>query len=155
MLEFSSRALAGDSFMGFNLVIEDDERMVLTYGGEAVASITRFDRETTAVINGETVTGTEPAFRVNTFPPELRDGMTVSDVVRMMDAAEHIKTLGGNIPQVSEAMVDYFMDSDNVAKLKATLVKQIRQREAQSKKKERAEKKWQDAGKTPRRSPRI
>ena len=74
-IEYENKDLAGDDFFGFNLFVEEDSWMVLTYNGCAVATLTKEERETTAIINGETVKGSLPAYRTNTFPPELREGM--------------------------------------------------------------------------------
>jgi hypothetical protein len=129
-LEYNNRELAGRDFYGFNLLVEDDARMVLTYGGSAVASLTLIEREATAVINGETVRGTAPGYRVNTFPPELREGMVVSDLEQMLQAADCIRGLGGNPERVSRAMVGFFTQSENVRRLKASVDRKIQSKES-------------------------
>lgn len=129
-IEYNNRELAGKDFFGFNLIVEDDERMVLTYNGCAVATLTKIERETTAVINGETVTGTVPAYRTNTFPPELKEGMVVSDLERMLEASERIKALAGDPEAVSLAMQEYFTQGDNVTKLKGAIDRKIQSKES-------------------------
>lgn len=129
-IEYNKRELAGKDFFGFNLIVEDDERMVLTYNGCAVATLTRIERETTAVINGETVTGTVPAYRTNTFPPELKESMVVSDLERMLEASERIKALAGDPEAVSLAMQEFFTQGDNVTKLKGAIDRKIQSKES-------------------------
>ena len=129
-LEYNNRELAGEDFHGFNLIVEEDSRMALTYGGSAVATLTKVEREATAVINGETVIGTMPAYRTNTFPPELKPGMVVADVERMLEASEFIKGCAEGPAAVSGAMVGYFIESDNVVKLKGAVDRKIQAKES-------------------------
>lgn len=139
-LEYNNRELAGEGYLGFNLIVEEDCRMVLTYGGCAVATLTKIERETTAVINGETVTGTMPAYRTNTFPPELKEGMVVGDLEKMLEASERIKSLDGDPSQVSLAMQDYLTRPDNVSRLKDAVIRKIQAKESVSKTRVHAEK---------------
>ena len=132
-LEYNNRGLAGDEFHGFNLIVEEDSRIVLTYGGNAVATITKIEREDTAVINGETVTGTVPGYRINTFPPKVKEGTTVTDVERMLDAAGAVKGL--NDPEtVLGVMKGLFTEEDNVALLKGSIDGKIQAKESSRKK---------------------
>ena len=129
-LEYNNRELAGKDFYGFNLLVEDNARMVLTYGGSAVASLTLIEREATAVINGQTVKGTAPGYRVNTFPPELREGMAVGDLEKMLQAADCIKGLGGDPEAVSRAMTGFFTQGENVSRLKGAVDRKIQSKES-------------------------
>ena len=142
-LEYHNRELAGDDFHGFNLIVEQDSRMVLTYGGTAVASMTMVERKATAIINGETVTGTMPGFRINTFPPELKPGMSVSDLETMLVASDCIKGLGGDPSIVAIGMIGFFTDPKNTAKLKASIDRKIQSKESVRKGKAPAEKQSQ------------
>ena len=99
--------------------------MVLTYNGCAVATLTKEERETTAIINGESVKGSLPAYRTNTFPPELREGMVVSDLEKMLEASERIKNCYGNPEQVSAIMKEYFTRGDNISRLKRAIDRKI------------------------------
>ncbi len=89
-----------------------------------------YERETTAVINGETVTGTVPAYRTNTFPPELKEGMVVSDLERMLEASERIRALAGDSEAVSLALQEFFTQGDNVTKLKGAIDRKIQSKES-------------------------
>ena len=129
-LEYSNRELTGDEFHGFNLIVEEGSRMVLTYGGVAVATLTRTERTCTAMINGETVTGTMPAYRTNTFPPELRPGMVASDLERMLEASLSIRSCGGNPEAVSRAMVELFKGPENITLLKTAIDRKIQAKES-------------------------
>ena len=129
-LEYSNRELTGDEFHGFNLIVEEGSRMVLTYGGVAVATLSRTERACTATINGEEVTGTMPAYRTNTFPPELRPGMVASDLERMLEASLSIRKCGGNPEEVSRAMVELFKGPGNVSLLKAAIDRKIQAKES-------------------------
>ena len=132
-LEYNNRELAGDDFLGFNLIVEEGSRMVLTYGGSAVASMTVIERQSTAIINGETVTGTMPGYRINTFPPELKPGMVVGDLERMLEAAEHIRGLQGDPVLVSRAMSTFFTEPENIARLKGSIDRKIQSKESVNK----------------------
>ena len=95
-LEFNNRELASEDYFGFNLIVEKDSRMVLTYNGHAVASITAVETKATAIINGQEVEGTAPGLRINTFPPHLSPGMVPGDLERMLTAADRIRACGGD-----------------------------------------------------------
>ncbi len=129
-LEYSNRELTGDEFHGFNLIVEEDSRMVLTYEGCAVATLTRTERTCKATINGEEVTGTMPAWRTNTFPPELRPGMVPSDLERMLEASRSIRECGGNPEAVSRTMVELFKEHENVKLMKASIDRKIQAKES-------------------------
>ena len=144
-LEYHNRYLAGDDFHGFNLIVEQDSRMVLTYCGSAVASMTRVERKATAIINGETVSGSMPGYRINTFPPELKPGMTVSDLETMLVASDCIKGIGGDPSIVAIQMIGFFTDPKNTAKLKASIDRKIQSKESVRKSKENSRKQAQKA----------
>lgn len=129
-LEYTNRDLAGDDFRGFNLIVEEDSRMVLTYCGSAVASLTKTETEATAVINGETVTGTMTGYRINTFPPRLKEGMTVNDVETALKAIEEVKACLGIPEAVSRVMVSCFTHEANVSRLKAAVDGRIQEKES-------------------------
>ena len=129
-LEFSNRKLAGEEFYGFNLIIETDRKMTLTYNGQAVASITKIEVAATAVINGEEVSGTAPGYRINTFPPNLKPGMVPSDLQRMIDAAERIQACSGNPERAQDVMLSEFCSPDNISKLKNSIDRKIQQNES-------------------------
>ena len=129
-LEYAHRELAEDGFHGFNLIIEEGSRMVLTYGGVAVATLTRNERTCKATINGEEVTGTMPAWRTNTFPPELRPGMVPSDLERMLEASRSIRECGGNPEEVSRAMVELFKGPENITLLKTAIDRKMQAKES-------------------------
>ena len=142
-LEYHNRELAGDDFHGFNLIVEHDSRMVLTYCGSAVASMTKVERKATAIINGETVSGTMPGFRINTFPPELKPGMTVTDLETMLVASDCIKGIGGDPSIVAIQMIGFFTDPKNTAKLKGSIDRKIQSKESVRKSKENSQRQAQ------------
>ena len=135
-LEFANRDLAGDDFYGFNILVEVDKKMTLTYNGQAVASITKIDVSATAVINGEEVKGTVPGYRVNTFPPVLKPGMVPSDLEKMIGAAERVRACGGNPEWVAEAMMGEFCLPENISRLKSSVDGKIQQKESSPRKQE-------------------
>lgn len=142
-LEFNNRSLAGDDFFGFNLIIEEDTRIVLTYNGLAVASITKVETEATAIVNGQQVEGTGTSYRVNTFPPDLRPGMTLSDIEAMLDAAERVRACGGDPRLVADVMLSEFTDPLNVSKLKGAVDRKIQSKETARKEIRQQERKTQ------------
>ena len=142
-LEYHNRELAGDDFHGFNLIIEQDSRMVLTYCGSAVASMTKVERKASAIINGETVSGTMPGYRINTFPPELKPGMTVSDLETMLVASDCIKGIGGDPSIVAIQMIGFFTDPKNIVKLKGSIDRKIQSKESVRKSKENSQRQTQ------------
>ena len=142
-LEYHNRNLAGDDFHGFNLIIEQDSRMVLTYCGSAVASMTKVERKATAIINGETVSGTMPGYRINTFPPELKPGMTVSDLETMLVASDCIKGIGGDPSIVAIQMIGFFTNPKNTAKLKGSIDRKIQSKESVRKSKDNSQRQAQ------------
>ena len=147
-IEYENKDLAGDDFFGFNLFVAEDSWMVLTYNGCAVATLTKEERETTAIINGETVKGSLPAYRTNTFPPELREGMVVSDLEKMLEASERIKKCYGDPEQVSAIMKEYFTRGDNISRLKGAIDRKIQSKVSLRKGKEPSQ---QQSPKRPRK----
>lgn len=133
-LEFENRDLAGKDFFGFNLIIEKDSRMVLTYNGQAVASITKVEVKSTAIINGQETEGTAPAWRVNTFPPSLRPGMVISDLDKMLSASDRIKACRQNPSRIVDMMISEFSSPENTVRLKCAIGPKIQEKEAGSKK---------------------
>ena len=129
-LEFNNRELASEEFYGFNLIIEKDTRMVLTYNGQAVASITAVETRATATINGQEVEGTAPGMRINTFPPSLKPGMVPSDLEKMLGAAERIRACGNDPAMVADYMLSEFMDPENVRRLKNSVDQKIQSKES-------------------------
>ena len=110
-LEFNNRELASEEFYGFNLIIEKDTRMVLTY-------------------NGQEVEGTAPGMRINTFPPSLKPGMVPSDLEKMLGAAERIRACGNDPAMVADCMLSEFMDPENVRRLKNSVDQKIQSKES-------------------------
>ena len=132
-LEFNNRELAGEDYYGFNLIVEKDTRMVLTYNGQAVASITAVETKTTAIINGQEVEGTMPGLRINTFPPTLSPGMVPSDLEKMLSAAERIRGCGGDARMAADCMIEEFTDPGNISRLKASIDGKIQSKESSKK----------------------
>ena len=129
-LEFNNRELAGEDYYGFNLIVEKDTRMVLTYNGQAVASITAVETKTTATINGQEVEGTMPGLRINTFPPTLSPGMVPSDLEKMLSAAERIRGCGSDARMAADCMIEEFTDPGNISRLKASIDGKIQSKES-------------------------
>ena len=132
-LEFNNREIAGDDYFGFNLIIEKDSRMVLTYNGQAVASLTKVEVRSTAVINGQEVEGTAPAWRINTFPPSLSPGMVPSDLGKMLSAADRVRECGRDPALAAERMLAAFSDPENVIRLKKAVDRKIQAKESAGK----------------------
>ena len=120
-LEFNNRELASEEFYGFNLIIEKDTRMVLTYNGQAVASITAVETRATATINGQEVEGT------------LKPGMVPSDLEKMLGAAERIRACGNDPAMVADCMLSEFTDPENVRRLKNAVDQKIQSKESSQK----------------------
>ena len=129
-LEFNNRELTGEDYLGFNLIIEKDTRMVLTYNGRALASLTAVELRSTAVVNGQEVEGTVPGFRINTFPPAFTEEMAPSDLVRMLDASGRIRPCGSDPALVAECMISEFTAPDNIRKLKINVDSKIQAKES-------------------------
>ncbi len=129
-LEVNNRNLAEENFFGFNVIIEDDKKMTLTYRGSAIVSLTRIEKETTAVINGETVKGTQVMYRTNTFPPRYVSGMLPDDIDRMISAARAADACEGNPKLVKELMENCFTGDGNIPRLRADIVSKIQAKES-------------------------
>ena len=129
-LEFNNRELAGKTFTGFNLIIEKDSRMVLTYAGQAVASITQIDREVEVTVNGEETTLTRQSFRINTFPPSLTRGIVPEDVRRMLDASGRVRLADKDPGLAVDAMLAVFSEPENIRALKRTIDPRIQAKES-------------------------
>ena len=147
-LEFNNRELAGKGFSGFNLIIEKDSRMVLTYAGQAVASITQIEREVAAKVNGQEAKVTRQSFRINTFPPSLTKGMVPEDLRRMLDASKRIQLADKDPGFVIDAMLGIFSEPDNIRALKRTIDPRIQARESV---RQNSEKKGEGKPITPRK----
>lgn len=128
-LEFNNRTLAGEDFFGFNLVVEEGRRLVLTYNGQALASITKVETRATTVVDGREVEGTQTAYRVNTFPPTLSPSMAVSDLESMLTAVDAVKACGGDPRLAADAMLSEFTDPRNISKLKGSIDRKIQSKE--------------------------
>ena len=129
-LEFNNRELASEDYFGFNLIVEKDSRMVLTYNGHAVASITAVETKATAIINGQEVEGTAPGLRINTFPPHLSPGMVPGDLERMLTAADRIRACGGDARMAADVMIDEFSEPGNISRLKGAIDGKIQSKES-------------------------
>lgn len=129
-LEVNNRDLAGDRFFGFNVVIEDDSKMTLTYHGSAIASLTRIEKEFTDIVDGKTVSGKQVMYRTNTFPPKYASGMLPDDIERMTAACNAVNACWGDPEQVSMAMRRCFTDGENIARLRGDIVPKIQERES-------------------------
>lgn len=129
-LEFGNRELAGEDFFGFNLLVEKDSRMVLTYNGQAVASVTAVETKTTITVNGREEEGTAPGMRINTFPPTVTQGLLPSDIGKMLSAAERVRVCGDDPALVADCMVREFSSPENVRKLKAAIDGKIQAKES-------------------------
>ena len=129
-LEFNNRELASEDYFGFNLIVEKDSRMVLTYNGQAVASITAVETKATAIINGQEVEGTAPGLRINTFPPHLSPGMVPGDLERMLTAADRIRACAGDARMAADVMIDEFTEPGNISKLKGAIDGKIQSKES-------------------------
>ena len=127
-LEFENRGLAGEDFKGFNLIVDRGERVVLTCCGQAVASITKVEIPAAATINGVEVMGSAPGVRINTFPPTLQDGMSPSDVERMLEAREAVIACGSDSDKALEAISCVFSSEDNTRRFKAAVDGKIREK---------------------------
>ena len=127
-LEFGNRELAGEDFFGFNLLVDKDSRMVLTYNGQAVASVTAVETKATIMINGREEEGTAPGMRINTFPPTVSPGLLPSDVGRMLSAAERVRACGDDPALVADCMVREFTSPENVRRLKIAIDPKIQTR---------------------------
>lgn len=129
-LEVNNRALAGKEFMGFNVIVEQGEKMTLTYQGLAVATLTRQEKTVTKTVDGKDVSEKVTFFRTNTFPPHLTSKMVPDDLERMLQATTSIIACNGNPELVSGRILDIFTESGNVEKLKENIDTKIQAKES-------------------------
>ena len=129
-LEVNNRALAGNDFMGFNVLVEQGEKMTLTYQGQAVATLTRQEKTVTKTVDGKEVSENVTFYRTNTFPPHLTSKMVPDDLERMLQASTSIIACNGNPELVSGRILDIFTESGNVDKLKANIDTKIQAKES-------------------------
>ncbi len=129
-LEVNNRALAGKEFMGFNVIVEQGEKMTLTYQGLAVATLTRQEKTVTKTVDGKEISEKVTFFRTNTFPPHLTSKMVPDDLERMLQATTSIIACNGNPELVSGRILDIFTESGNVEKLKDNIDTKIQAKES-------------------------
>lgn len=129
-LEVNNRALAGNDFMGFNVLVEQREKMTLTYQGQAIATLTRQEKTVTKTVDGKEVSENVTFYRTNTFPPHLTSKMVPDDLERMLQASTSIIACNGNPELVSGRILDIFTESGNVDKLKANIDTKIQAKES-------------------------
>lgn len=129
-LEVNNRQMAGEEFNGFNVFIEENQKMTLTYQGQALATLTRTEKTVTKKVDGKEVSETQVIFRTNTFPPKLTPGMVPDDLEKMFAARNEICQCDGNPAQVAERMRNIFSDYDNICKLKEDIDPKIQAKES-------------------------
>ena len=132
-LEVSDRLLAGADFFGFNLLVEEDRKMTLTYLGQAVATLTRTEKTVKTSKDGIEASETKVLYRTNTFPPHLSSGMVPGDLEKMLLASDRIIACGGNPESVYKAMVGEFTDGENITKLRQSIDPIIQEKQSQVK----------------------
>lgn len=129
-IEFNNRSMANDSFFGFNLFIEDNHKMTLTYNGQAIATLTRVEKESIITKDGVQEKVKTSFYRTNTFPPHLSSLMIASDVDQMIAAREAINACAGDPAKVADVMMERFMKPENVNKLRRNIVMKIQAKES-------------------------
>ena len=138
-IEVNNKELAGSDFMGFNLIVEQDSRMALTYGGQTVATITRVEKVVKKEVDGKIEETKTVHFRTNTFPPKLTKGMIPEDVEKMLSAASAIRSAEGNPELVMEKMTSLFCSPENVERFKRNVAPKIQAKESRSRTQKRVE----------------
>jgi len=133
-LEVNNRNLAGEEFQGFNILIEENEKMTLTYQGQAIATLTRTVKAEKKTVDGKEIIETTSIYRTNTFPPKLTPGMVPADLEKMFSAREDIRACQGNPELVASQMQMIFSDYDNVGQLKENIVPKIQAKESKGNK---------------------
>ena len=136
LLESDNRALAGERFKGFNLIVEDTSRATLTYCGQAVASLTRFQKDEEATVDGKKEMTAVTYFRTNTFPPRLSDSILPSDIGAMLDARERIRLVDDDPNLVLDVMQDIVCEPGNVALLRSEVGPQVQEMESRRRSRE-------------------
>lgn len=136
-LEFNNRDLAGDDFMGFNLIIEQNSRMVLTYNAQAVATLTRVEKTVKSESDGKAVETKAVHYRTNVFPPRLAKGMVPRDIERMLSAASEIRAAEGDPELVTGRMTSLFCSAENIESFKRNVVPKVQAKESRPKVQER------------------
>lgn len=136
-MEVNNRDLAGDDFMGFNLIIEQNSRMVLTYNAQAVATLTRVEKTVKSEADGKTVETKTVHYRTNVFPPRLAKGMVPRDIERMLSAASEIRAAEGDPELVIGRMTSLFCSAENVESFKRNVVPKVQAKESRPKVQER------------------
>lgn len=131
-LEVGNRDMAGAEFMGFNISIDENEKMTLSYNGQAVATLTRIKNITTQTVDGKETSVTSISYRTHTFPPRLSPDMVPKDLERMLGAVESIRSCGGNPEKVFDAMTASFTNPDNTTFLKENIDPKIQAKESKS-----------------------
>lgn len=132
-LEMADRNIAGSEFYGFNLLIEENRNITLTYQGQAVATLTRLEKTVSSEKGGETVSQTKVTFRTNTFPPHLKPGMVPDDLEKMLGAVDRIVACNGNPELVAGVMTSEFCESTNIIRLRQSIDPKIQEMQIQGK----------------------
>lgn len=136
-LEVNNRELAGNDFMGFNLIVEQDSRAVLTYDGQAVATLTRVEKTVKKDKDGSTEEVKTFHYRTNTFPPKLSKGMVPDDVEKMLNAASLIRAAEGNPELVLSEMISCFSSTENASKFRLNVASKIQAKESRRRSQEK------------------
>ena len=136
-LEVNNRELAGNDFMGFNLIVEQDSRVVLTYDGQAVATLTRVEKTVRKDKDGSTEEVKTVHYRTNTFPPKLARGMVPDDVEKMLCAASSIRATDGDPELVLSEMISCFSSTENASKFKLNVDPKIQAKESKKRSQEK------------------
>ncbi|MBQ0025729.1 MAG: hypothetical protein KBT00_08480 [Bacteroidales bacterium] len=131
-LEMADRSLAGPEFFGFNLLVQENQKMTLTYHGQAIATLTRIEKSVTLEKDGEKVSQTKVIYRTNTFPPHLNPGMVPGDLEKMLLAVDRIAECNGNPELVAGAMMGEFCDVQNVTRLRQSIDPKIQEKQTQA-----------------------
>lgn len=131
-LEVNNRALAGPDYLGFNVLVEQGEKMTLTYQGQAVATLTRQEKTVTKTVDGKEVSEKITFFRTNTFPPHLTSKMVPDDLEHMLQATTSIIACNGSPELVFDRILDIFTEPGNVEKLKENIDTKIQAKESKS-----------------------